>query len=76
MKTSPRLDFERLFESLHDPCLVLNPEIIIIAVNDANLQATMTKRVEILGLYLFDVFPDDPKATGVRNHHASLLCLH
>jgi signal transduction histidine kinase len=46
-----------------------------VAVSEAYLRATMTKREEILGRGLFDVFPDnpsDPSATGVRNLKASL----
>ncbi|MDQ6885082.1 MAG: ATP-binding protein [Candidatus Dormibacteraeota bacterium] len=47
----------------------------IVAVSDAYLQATMTKREEILGRGLFEVFPDnpeDPDASGTRNLQASL----
>jgi PAS domain S-box-containing protein len=49
--------------------------LTIVAVSDAYLHATMTKREEILGRGLFDVFPDnpdDPTATGVSNLRASL----
>ena len=45
------------------------------AVSDAYLRATMTRREEILGRHLFDVFPDNPDdatATGVSNLRASL----
>ena len=44
-------------------------------MSDAYLQATMTKREEILGRGIFEVFPDnpdDPAATGVNNLGASL----
>jgi two-component system cell cycle sensor histidine kinase/response regulator CckA len=46
-----------------------------VAVSDAYARATMTKREEILGRGLFEVFPDnpnDPNATGVSNLRASL----
>jgi two-component system, cell cycle sensor histidine kinase and response regulator CckA len=49
--------------------------LTIVAVSEAYLQATLTKREEILGRALFEVFPDnpdDPGATGVRNLRASL----
>jgi PAS domain S-box-containing protein len=55
--------------------LVLTPDFKIVAVSDAYLRATMTKREEILGRGIFEVFPDnpdDPSATGVRNLRASL----
>jgi two-component system, LuxR family, sensor kinase FixL len=46
-----------------------------VAVSDAYLAATMTRRDPILGQGLFEVFPDnpdDPMASGVRNLKASL----
>jgi PAS domain S-box-containing protein len=68
-------DFRVLFESAPGLYLVLTPDWTIVAVSDAYAQATMTRREEILGRNLFDVFPDnpdDPQATGVRNLTASL----
>ncbi len=70
-----RTVFENLFESLPGLYLVLAPDLKIVAVSDAYLKATMTKRGEIVGRYLFEVFPDnpdDPAATGTSNLHASL----
>jgi light-regulated signal transduction histidine kinase (bacteriophytochrome) len=55
--------------------LVLTPDLTIVAVSDAYLCATMTKREEILGRGIFEVFPDnpdDPMATGASNLRASL----
>jgi PAS domain S-box-containing protein len=71
----PAPDFRKLFESAPGLYLVLTPELTIVAVSDAYLRATMTKREEILGQGLFEVFPDNPAdtgATGVRNLRASL----
>ncbi len=68
-------DFRTLFESAPGLYLVLMPDFTIVAVSDAYLRATMTKREEILGRRIFDVFPDnpdDPSATGVQNLKASL----
>ena len=68
-------DFRALFESAPGSYLVLTPALFIVAVSDAYLRATMTRREEILGRHLFDVFPDnpdDPSATGVSNLRASL----
>jgi len=64
-----------LFEAAPGSYLVLTPDLHIVAASDAYLQATMTKRDEILGRHLFDVFPDNPDdkdATGVRHLRASL----
>jgi signal transduction histidine kinase/CheY-like chemotaxis protein len=68
-------DFRTLFESAPGLYLVLDPTFLIVAVSDAYLEATMTRREEILGRNIFDVFPDnpdDPAATGVANLRASL----
>ena len=71
----PTPDFQALFHSAPGLYLVLTPHLNIVAVSDAYLRATMTKREEILGRGIFDVFPDnpdDPSATGVRNLRTSL----
>ena len=71
----PAPDFRTLFESAPGLYLVLTPDLTIVAASDAYLHATMTKREDIVGRKLFDVFPDnpdDPQATGVRNLRASL----
>ncbi len=68
-------DFQALFQSTPGLYLVLAPDLAIVAVTDAYLHATMTKREDILGRGVFAVFPDnpnDPSATGVRNLRTSL----
>jgi signal transduction histidine kinase/DNA-binding response OmpR family regulator len=68
-------DFQALFQSTPGLYLVLAPDLTIVAVTDAYLHATMTKREDIMGRGIFDVFPDnpdDPAATGVRNLRTSL----
>jgi signal transduction histidine kinase/ActR/RegA family two-component response regulator len=71
-------DFRVLFESAPGLYLVLLPggQFTIVAVSEAYLRATMTRREQIVGRGLFEVFPDnpdDPEATGVSNLRASLL---
>jgi signal transduction histidine kinase len=72
----PRVpDFRALFEAAPGLYLALAPDLTIVAVSDAYLAATMTRRGAVLGRGLFDVFPDNPKeqgATGTRNLRASL----
>ncbi|HLZ12884.1 MAG TPA: response regulator [Candidatus Acidoferrum sp.] len=68
-------DFRLIFQAAPGLYLVLDPELKIVAVSDAYLRATMTKRDDILGRGIFDAFPDnpdDPSATGVRNLRTSL----
>jgi signal transduction histidine kinase/CheY-like chemotaxis protein len=70
-----QVDFRALFEGAPGLYLVLDPGLRIVAASDAYLEATMTRREEIMGRGIFDVFPDnpeDPAATGVRNLSASL----
>jgi signal transduction histidine kinase/ActR/RegA family two-component response regulator len=72
---SQRPDFRTLFEAVPGLYLVLTPDLRIVAVSDAYLHATMTRRDEILGRDIFDVFPDNPDdvaASGVRNLRSSL----
>lgn len=71
-----RIHFAALFEAMPGLSLVLEPEnFSILAASDAYLQATHTRRENVLGQRLFDVFPDDPaeaEADGERNLRASL----
>jgi diguanylate cyclase (GGDEF)-like protein/PAS domain S-box-containing protein len=70
------LDFQAVFAATASPYLILNPALVIVEVNDALLQASMKRRDELLGKYLFDAFPqnpDDPEADGVANLHRSFL---
>ena len=70
-----RAQLQSLFESLPGLYLVLEPDLKIVAASDAYLSATMTKREQIIGRGLFEVFPDNPKdsaANGSSNVRASL----
>lgn len=71
----PPCDFQLLFESAPGLYLVLTPDLIIAAVSDAYLKATLTRRDDVLGRHLFEIFPDNPddvRATGTSNLRASL----
>ncbi|MEU4236867.1 PAS domain-containing protein [Actinoplanes sp. NPDC026619] len=75
MTELPDSSFRALFESAPGLFLVLDPDLRIVAVTDAYLSATLTVREQMVGRYLFDVFPDnpgDPDATGTSNLRASL----
>ncbi len=67
--------YRLLFEAAPTPLLVLTPDFQIVAVSDSYLRATMTRRHDIVGRGLFEVFPDnpsDPAANGVQNLQNSL----
>jgi two-component system, cell cycle sensor histidine kinase and response regulator CckA len=69
------LDFQALFQATPGLYLVLTPDLTIVEVSDAYLRATMTKREDIVGRGVFEVFPDNPDdsaATGERNLRSSL----
>ncbi|MFN2527323.1 MAG: PAS domain-containing protein [Candidatus Baltobacteraceae bacterium] len=73
------MDFRLLFESLPGMYLILTPTLKIVAVTDAYLKATLTRRDDVVGRPLFEVFPDNPQdehATGSLNLRASLARVH
>src|SRR5689334_13228017 len=68
-------DFRRVFEAGPGLFLLLTPDLHILAASDAYLRATLTNREDILGRYVFDVFPDnpgDPTTFGVRTVKQSM----
>ncbi|MFF8846437.1 PP2C family protein-serine/threonine phosphatase [Streptomyces sp. NPDC015127] len=69
------MDYAALFTATPSPYLVLDPDLVIVEVNRAYLEATGRSRESLIGQYVFDAFPDnpaDPDADGVRNLSASL----
>lgn len=72
------LDYRSILESMPGLYLVLKadaPRYTVVAVSDAIERATMTRREEILGRGIFEVFPDNPAepgAIGVKNLSQSL----
>ena len=81
MKVMPKRDYSEpdyriLFERLPALCLVLDASFTIIAQNDAHGRATHTRREDVVGHHVFEVFPDNPNefsAEGIDTLRASLL---
>lgn len=72
---SSKIEFSAFLRDVRGLFLVLRPDLVILDASPAYLQATLTRREEILGRSLFDVFPDNPSepgANGVRRLRASL----
>jgi len=70
-----RAVLEGLFESLPGLFMILTPDLKVISVSDAFLEATMTRREDLLGRGIFEIFPDnpgDPGATGVSKWRESI----
>ncbi|TKA95795.1 PAS domain S-box protein [Cereibacter changlensis] len=66
---------EAVFEAAPHGYLIVDPSFIIIDVNQQYLDLTGTRRENLVGVAMFDAFPDnpdDPTADGVRNLRLSL----
>ncbi|MEV7443235.1 SpoIIE family protein phosphatase [Streptomyces sp. NPDC091204] len=69
------IDYEAVFQALPGAVALLTPDLVYLDANDAFLAMSGRTREQLIGRYLFDVFPDnpgDPAATGMRNLRASL----
>jgi PAS domain S-box-containing protein len=67
-----RAILQGLFESLPGLFLVFTPDLTIVSISDALLEATRTKREEVLGRGVFEVFPDQPGSAAIAEWRASL----
>ncbi|MGW8761080.1 PP2C family protein-serine/threonine phosphatase [Streptomyces sp. NPDC055815] len=71
----PGIDYEAVFQALPGPVALLTPGLVYADVNEAFLSMSGRTREQVVGRYLFDVFPDnpdDPSASGMHNLRASL----
>jgi PAS domain S-box-containing protein len=69
------MDYRAIVDSLPGLFIILDADFTIVGVSDAYTRATLTRRDEIVGRNMFEVFPDnpgDPRADGVRNLRASI----
>lgn len=53
--------FEMLFERMPQASMVLDRQLVVITANDAYCRAVERTRDELIGNYIFDVFPDTPE---------------
>ena len=72
MNLYEEINFKALFEEAPGLILVLNPSFTILAISDAYVEATYTKREDLVGKYFFDVFQDTKNTTAVAETKASL----
>ena len=73
--SEPVIDYRAVFHALPGMVALLTPDFVYADVNEDFLRYSGRSREQLIGRYLFDVFPDnpnDPAATGVRNLAASL----
>lgn len=71
----PRIDYAAAFQALPGMVALLTPELVFADANEDFLRLAGRTREQLLGRYLFDVFPEnpnDPAAAGAREVEASL----
>lgn len=69
------IDYQAVFQALPGAVALLTPDLVYLDANESFLSASGRTRTQLVGRYLFDVFPDnpaDPAANGMRNLRASL----
>ena len=67
--------YKRMFENGPSLFMILSPDFHILDCSNAYLKATLTKREQVVGKHLFEIFPDNPEdknATGTANLRSSL----
>ena len=68
-------DYAAVFQALPGMVALLTPDLVYADANEEFLRMAGRRREEVVGRYLFDVFPDNPNdgaASGMRNLAASL----
>ncbi|MFG2130680.1 PP2C family protein-serine/threonine phosphatase [Streptomyces sp. NPDC048751] len=74
--TEPQIDYEAVFRALPGMVALLTPDLVYVDVNEDFVRMTGRSREQLLGRYIFDVFPEnpnDPAAAGMRETEASML---
>ncbi|MXO58794.1 PAS domain-containing protein [Altererythrobacter salegens] len=66
------MDFETLFSRSPNPYVVLDPDFVLVWMNDAYLKVTMRTREDLIGQNMFAAFPSDPKSESHRLLRSSL----
>ncbi|BFV55373.1 hypothetical protein KCMC57_up04770 [Kitasatospora sp. CMC57] len=73
--TGQEVDYRTVFHALPGMVALLTPDLVYADANDDFLRLSGRTREQLIGRYLFDVFPNnpnDPASTGARNLEASL----
>ena len=70
----PVIDFQAVFQALPGAVALLTPELVYADVNEAYLRMSGRTREQLIGRYLFDVFPDNPERPR-RHRRPQPACL-
>ncbi|WNZ13389.1 SpoIIE family protein phosphatase [Streptomyces sp. 11x1] len=72
----PHIDYAEVFRALPGMVALLTPDLVYADANDDFLRLAGRSREQLLGRYIFDVFPENPNepaAAGMRETEASML---
>ncbi|TLS42711.1 protein phosphatase [Streptomyces montanus] len=72
----PQIDYEAVFRALPGMVALLTPDLVYADANEDFLHLAGRTRAQLVGRYIFDVFPEnpnDPAAAGMRDVRASML---
>ncbi|MFE9442049.1 PP2C family protein-serine/threonine phosphatase [Streptomyces sp. NPDC006602] len=72
----PHIDYAAVFRALPGMVALLTPDLVYADANDDFLRLAGRTREQLLGRYIFDVFPEnpnDPAAAGMRETRDSML---
>lgn len=72
----PQIDHAAVFRALPGMVALLTPELVYVDVNDDFVRITGRAREQLVGRYIFDVFPENPHddaAAGMRETRESML---
>ncbi|MFF7845150.1 PP2C family protein-serine/threonine phosphatase [Streptomyces ossamyceticus] len=72
----PQIDYAAVFHALPGMVALLTPDLVYADANEDFLRLAGRSREQLLGRYIFDVFPEnpnDPAAAGMRETEASML---
>ncbi|MFD5432960.1 PP2C family protein-serine/threonine phosphatase [Kitasatospora sp. NPDC127067] len=73
--TDEAIDYRAVFRALPGMVALLTPDLVYADANEDFLSLSGRTREQLVGRYLFDIFPDnpnDPAATGAHNLEVSL----
>jgi PAS domain-containing protein len=75
LRRQAEIDFRLIFDLTPGMCLILDTSFNIIAQNEEHARATLTTSKNVVGRWLFEVFPDkdDSRAAGVSLVRQSLV---
>ncbi|MGW0706330.1 PP2C family protein-serine/threonine phosphatase [Streptomyces sp. NPDC002643] len=74
--TEPPIDYAAVFRALPGMVALLTPDLVYADANEDFLRLAGRTREQLLGRYIFDVFPEnpnDPAAAGMRETESSML---